>query len=316
MAEVVVTGIGMVTPLGATAAETAAAWRAGRSAARAPLTELRGTPLAQDDVATLPPFDAAARLGGRRMLKYMSHAALLGCLAAREAASEAQIFPRFAPERVGLFAGTGLAAAEVDEVLPMIERSIDAEGELSCRLLGERGLVATNPLLSFKILANMPGCLVSIMEGIKGPSLLFTPREGQTGAALAEAWEAVAAGEVACAVTGASDTPSQPAAFVVLRQQRYLRAGECPAAGAGYLVLERCESAEESGRPILARLRRVGVCASDPTAQVEDPLAERMGRAVAAAPAILLGLACLTGMESAEIIGGDGVSVRFELEAA
>ena len=85
---VVITGVGMLTPLGATAAATAQAWQAGLSAVRARRDELKGTLLAHQDVAVLPPFDAAQRLGSRKMLKFMSEAAVLGCLAAREALAD------------------------------------------------------------------------------------------------------------------------------------------------------------------------------------------------------------------------------------
>ncbi len=96
----------------------------------------------------------------------MSPAALLGCVAAREAAEDCGLRERFAPERVGLYVGVGLAAAGLDEVAPMLRESVDEHGRFSCRLLGERGLAATSPLLSFKILANMPACLMSVLEGI------------------------------------------------------------------------------------------------------------------------------------------------------
>lgn len=76
--KVVVTGIGMVTPLGATAGETGRAWQEGRWAVRRPLPELADTPLENLGVAILPEVNAADRLGGRRMLKYMSDAAVLG----------------------------------------------------------------------------------------------------------------------------------------------------------------------------------------------------------------------------------------------
>ena len=52
--EVVITGMGMITPLGATFAECARAWREGRSAVRQPLPELNGTPLEGVGVATSP----------------------------------------------------------------------------------------------------------------------------------------------------------------------------------------------------------------------------------------------------------------------
>jgi len=49
------------------------------------------------------------------MLKYMSDAAVLGCLAAREALEDADAKSRFSPERIGLYAGTGLASANINE---------------------------------------------------------------------------------------------------------------------------------------------------------------------------------------------------------
>ncbi len=248
--EVVITGMGMITPLGATFAECARAWREGRSAVRQPLPELNGTPLEGVGVPPLPDIKAAERLGSRRMLKYMSHAAVLGCLAGREALENASVKARFSPERVGLYAGTGLATADIDEVKAMVEASIDEGGQFSCRLLGEHGLAATNPLLSFKILANMPPCLISIIECIKGPNLVFTPWEGQTGAALVEAWKAVASGEVDCALAGAADNAAHPATFVYLYHAGLLRGEEYPASGAAYFVFERRETAERDGKRI------------------------------------------------------------------
>ena len=310
--DVVVTGIGMVTPLGTDAPSTLAAWRAGGTARRQALPELAGTALERAEVALLPSFDAAARLGGRRMLKYMSEAALLGCVAAHEACSEACVSRRFTPERVGLYAATGLAAAGVQDVVPLVHECIDEAGRFSCKLLGERGLAATNPLLSFKILANMPPCLVSIIECIKGPNLIFTPWEGQAGAALLEAWRAVAGGEVDCAVAGAADSASHAATLIYLRQAGLLRDGECPASGAAYLVMERGESALREGRHIYAAISSIELINSDFPAC--DPLAERIGRAFAAAPALLLALACCEPPGDVSITGVDSQELRASVE--
>jgi 3-oxoacyl-[acyl-carrier-protein] synthase II len=321
-ADVVVTGIGMVTSLGATASASGEAWRAGRIAQRRPLAELAGTSLEQIEVATLPEFDAAERLGGRRMIKYMSDAAVLGCVAAREACEDADLKQRFRPERVGLFAGTGLAAASVKEVLPMVRESIDENGRFSCQLFGKRGLAVTNPLLSFKILANMPPCIVSMIENIKGPNYIFTPWEGQTAAALFEAWKAVATGEVDCALAGAADNAAHAATVVYLKQAGFLSDGEYPSAGAAYLVMERAETARRDSRPIHAHITGMGLRPSDgPTF---DPLASRMGRSYAAAPAILLALACQapdefsdhTGILSVKICGVDHQEFRAEVRGS
>jgi len=328
-AEVVVTGVGMVTPLGATAAESWAAWRAGRSAARRRLPELAGTPLEAMEAAGLPELDPAGRLGGRRMLKYMSEAAVLGCLAAHEAAEAAGLRARFRPERVGLYAGTGLAAAGVEDVRPMLQASIAADGEFSCRLLGERGLAAANPLLSFKILANMPPCLVSIIEGVKGPNYIFAPWEGQTAAALLEARDAVASGEADAALCGAADNAAHPATLTYLVQSGRLAAGEFPAAAAAYLVLERAATARRDGRRILARIAGMSLEPLDSARGLErakraerpagaapaDPLAARMGRSFAAAPAVLVALGCQAADGAVELTGAEGETFRAELRA-
>jgi len=311
-ADVVVTGIGMVTPLGATAPSTGDGWRVGQSARRRTLSELAGTPLERAEVGVLPELDAVGRLGGRRMLKYMSDASVLGCLAAREAAEDALLKQRFRPERVGIYSGTGLAAANVEDVVPMLRESIGADRRFSCRLFGERGLAATNPLLSFKILANMPPCLVSILEHVKGPNFIFTPWEGQTGAAFEQAWMAVANGEVDAALAGGADNPAYPATVVYLRKHGLLRDGEYPSAGAGYVVMERAESAMRDDRRAHAQVVRVDLQASDGGSR--DPLAARVGRTFAAAPAILVALACQAPIGPVSLCGVDRQEFRAELK--
>lgn len=297
---VAITGVGLVTPLGTTAEESARAWSGGRAAERRRLPELAGTALEHAEAAAPPDFDPAGRLGGRRMLKYMGGAAMLGCVAAREALRQARALGRFAPERIGLYAATGLAAASVEDIRGTLEASIDERGEFSERLLGLRGLAATNPLISFKILANMPPCLISIIEGLKGPSLIFTPWEGQAGAALLEAWQAVRSSAVDCALSGAADTPAHPSTLVYLKQAGLLGEGETPASGAGYLVLERAAEAAKTGQPIYGIIEDITLAADEslgapPSGRIDDPLASRIGRMFAAAPPVLLGLECLAG---------------------
>ncbi len=308
---VVVTGIGLVTPLGATARESGEAWMAGLSARKRDVPEFAGSPLASAQVAVLPEFDPAERLGGRRMLKYMSEAAVLGCLAAREALVDADAKERFAPEEIGLYAATGLAAANVDDIRGTLEASIDDRGEFSERLLGERGLAVTNPLISFKILANMPPCLISVMEEIKGPNLIFTPWEGQAGAALMEGWLAVREGLVPAVLTGAADSAAHPSTLVYLRQAGLLSETDYPASGAAYLFLERAETAWRDQRRIYAVLEEVTVTPGE--GEIVDPLARRLGRLFAAAPPVLLALECLTGGRNATLCGTDRQSVSFRL---
>ncbi len=311
MTEIAITGIGLLTPLGVTAADNLAAWRAGTVAPRAPLPELAETPLAAAPVAQPPAFDAGTMTGNRRMLKYMSPAAVLGCAAAHAAIADAGIIGRYAAERIGLYAGSGLAAANLSEVATTVEHSVDEHGIFSTVCLGRDGLAATNPLLSFRILPNMPPCLISIIEGIKGPNLILTPWAAQTAAALYEAWRAVTDGEVDCAVAGAADTPAQPATFVYLRQAGLLHDGEVPASAAAYLIIERAAAAQAAGRQPYALVRNLKLAqSSEPAA---DPLAMRCGQSFAAAPAVMLALTALAGEPGMTMACGDGQTFSAKL---
>jgi len=303
----------MVTPLGATAQATVASWGAGVRAIRRRIPELAGTSLVNSEAAQLPDFDPAKRLGSRRMLKYMSRSAMLGCVSAHEAVEDADVRHRYAPERVGLFAGVGLAAAMLDDILPMLNQSIDEDGKFSCRLLGQRGLAVSNPLLSFKILANMPPCLISIIEGAKGPNYIFTPWEGQTAAALLEAWQAVDSGEVDCALVGAAEDAGHPATLVYLRQARLLSECELAGAGAAYVIMERAERAARDGVHMYARILSMSMRYRR-SPGFDDPLAERMGRCFAAAPAMLTALACRVPGLDVRIRGTDEQEFQARLE--
>jgi 3-oxoacyl-[acyl-carrier-protein] synthase II len=309
---VVITGIGMVTPLGATNSETVNSWQAGNRAVYAKSELLKGTVLESQETAQIPFFDPAKRLKNRKMLKFMSRAAAMGCVAAHEALEDANACRRFPVENIGLFAATGLAAIDMSEAMPMISASLGDDGNFSCYKLGSLGLLAANPLLSFKILANMPPCLVSIIEGIKGSNLLFTPWEGQAGAALHEAWQAVASGEVDCALAGGADNATVPTVIAYLRKAKLLREDECASSGAGYVVMERHSSALRDHRRIYSKI--IDIKISHCNGLAEDPIAKRIGRTYAAAPAILLGLAAQISVPYTQIVGADLLEVKFQLE--
>lgn len=298
--DVFITGVGMVTSIGTNTFETLAAWRNEAAVNVRNIPEFKGTVFSEAMAAVLPEFDMVGRLSKPRMAKFMSYSSLLGCVAVREAISESGN-GNFAPERTGLFASTGMAAAYVDESMEMFSSSLDANGNFSIRMFGEKGLKAINPLLSFKVLANMPACMVSILEDIKGPSYIFTPWEDQTGAAVIEAVASLRKGLVDRAVVVASDVPSHPASLSYLLREKYIGTDEPAAAGAGCLILERGETALGSGR-FCSRLSDAALSSGS---AIYDPLAKRIGRTVAAAPLIMLGLAA-KGIDIPLEMGGCG----------
>jgi 3-oxoacyl-[acyl-carrier-protein] synthase II len=309
---VVITGIGMVTPLGLTAKESLRAWTSGEKARVETVTALSLTEFRNSRAAVLPEFNPAEKLKDSRMVKYMSDAAMIGCLAAKEAMQDAHAKARFKPERIGLFAGSGLAAAQVDEAVQMVESSIDGNGKFSCRLFGKQGLASCNPLLSFKILANIPPCLVSIIEKIKGYNSIFGPWEGHTFAAIEEAVNCIRSGEVDCALTGAADYPSYPATIAYLKCAGLLSDDEYPAPAAAYLFLERNETAVRDRQHIYGSISSIE--AQELSNLVEDPIAVRLGRTFAAAPPVAIGLSLMTSTNNISLCGVDRRRFTAKLE--
>ncbi len=223
--------------------------------------------------------EAAQRLNARRMVKYMSSGALLMALAANEALAQVEI-SGYDPERIGLYAATGLAAGNIEESMAALHASADENGKLDLSRFNREGLAVINPLMSFKVLANMPGCIVSIMHKIKGPNLLFNPFEDQGMNAVFEAHRAIRYGEAEGALLLAGDFPSHPANLTYLRENKLLAPGEVVNSAGVALFL--------TARPGLALLKNCDVSYTGDG--FGDPLAAQFGRTIAAAPLLQLAL--------------------------
>ena len=83
---------------------------------------------------------------------------------------------------------------------------------------GRVALRRIRPVLSFKILSNMPICFVSIFEGVRGPNAVYTPWEGQGAQAIAAGIRAIRRGDVPCALVGGCDVKTHELALVSLQQ--------------------------------------------------------------------------------------------------
>ncbi|MCL2591344.1 MAG: hypothetical protein FWD67_10855 [Betaproteobacteria bacterium] len=294
--EVRIIGSGMVTCLGASCAATLAAVKAGSRVQGEPFPFLAGTPYSDCLAAQGQELDLCGRITDRRMRKFMSRQAELAAAAAREALEEADLPARgVAPERIGLYAGVGLAAMDIAASAKLLRASLDEEGSFSLSRFSRDGLHTIHPLWSFHTLANMPACIVSVLEGIKGDNGIYTPWEDQTAFALLEAAHALGEGSIDAAVVVASDTPSHPASMVGLASSDFIAPGEVVAPGAACLVLERTNtSTTERLFSRLSSLRLVTSPQED--ARPDDPLAPVIGRTLAAAPLLLVILAPLLGL--------------------
>jgi 3-oxoacyl-[acyl-carrier-protein] synthase II len=261
MAEVAVTGIGMVTPLGYDAGVVLDAVRKQRTAA-APSPFFRS--MACPVYAPVPDFDAARYFPENKTLRLMNRDAQMAVVAAHGALNDAAIVPGtlYPAEEIALYGATGLTGLPAEEIVRLVENAAAPDGSLDLDRFGQVALKRIRPVLSFKILANMPICFVSIFENLRGPNAVYTPWEGHGAEAIAAGVDAVANEEVPCAVVGGCDVKTHAFSFVALQQFGVFDAwsqhgdGCIPGEGAAFLVLENREKAVQRGATIYAVIRR------------------------------------------------------------
>ncbi len=263
---VVITGLGVVTPLGNEPSEIIASIDTGQSAA-APPTTFDASLFDCRLCAEIADFDAETVFPDNKTLRMMNRDAHLAVVAARRAFQDAALTvgKEYAAEDVALFGSTGLAGMPIDEISSLVRNSADRDGKLDLEQFGREALKRVRPVLSFKILANMPICFVSIFEGIRGPNAVYTPWEGQGARAIVAGIMAIRRGWGQCALVGGCDAKAHALGFVSLQQHGVFRSwretgsGTIPGEGAAFLVLEGEEPARARGASIYARIAGWGV---------------------------------------------------------
>lgn len=249
-AGVVITGIGMVTPMGRNPPEILRDIEAGRSAV-APPTRFDPTPFSCPVCAEIRDFQPQPYVSEGKMIRLMNRDAQLAVAAAHLALRDAGVKPgeTYQPAEIALFGAAGLAGLPLAEVVPLVKASTGPDGQFDPARFGQAGLRVVSPILSFKILSNMPLCFVSICENIQGPNGIYTPWEGQGAQAVEAAIRALECGEARCALAGGCDVKTHELAFLSLEQHglfaswRKNHSGLVPGEGAAFLVLETADGA-------------------------------------------------------------------------
>jgi 3-oxoacyl-[acyl-carrier-protein] synthase II len=234
---------------------------AGRVAA-APPVGFDVSPLDGKLAAQILDFDANEYFPDNKTLRLMNRDAQLAVAAARLAVGDAglNIARDYRTGEVSLFGSTGLAGMPAGDIAALVKNSADQNGVLDLGGFGRKALKRVRPVLSFKILANMPICFVSIFEGICGPNAIYTPWEGQGARAIQAGFRAVRTGRAPCAVVGGCDTKAHAFGFVSLQQLGVFDSwtrhgtGTVPGEGAAFLVLESEQTARARGAEIYCRL--------------------------------------------------------------
>src|SRR5262245_15847129 len=269
----VLTGMGLVTPLGLGRPALGDALRQGRSAVR-PIRSFDASALPVRIAAAIAGFDARDYLErkDRKSLKIMPRAIQLAVAAARLAVQDAGLSAGLDPERFGVVLGSGTIPSEMTDLGPAAQACLDpASGRINMAAWGLQGLPRIPPMWMLSHVPNMPACHVSILHNAQGPCNSVTQTELGGLLALGEAWRLLVRDRGDVFLVGGADTRLTPVSMV--RQCLYgelSRRNEAPAKacrpfdrgrdgvvvgeGGAVLVLEEREHARRRGAAVLAEV--------------------------------------------------------------
>ncbi len=282
---VALTGVGVVSPVGIGRDAFWAGLMEGRSGVRR-ITAFDPTPYETQIGGEVTDFDPSAfmdRKEVRRNDRFVQFALAATRLALDDAGLA--ITPRNA-ERIGVIIGSGIGGAST--------------WEEQHRVLLERGPGRVSPFFVPMLMLNGGSGIVSIATGAKGPNFAVVSACATGGHAIGEASRAIQHGEADAMICGGSEaalTPLSLAGFGTMkamstRNDEPARAvrpfdagrdGFVMGEGAGILVLEAWEQAEQRGAHIYAEICGYGTSSDAFHITQPDPEGDGAARAMQAA---------------------------------
>ena len=273
MRRVVVTGLGLITPLGNDVASTWDALIAGRSGLGL-VTRFDASPYEHPIAAEVKGFNPA-EVVDPKLARRIDLSSAFALAASQQAVADARLdMGAEDPARVGVVLGTGMGSAH-----------LIVEGQ---QILDEKGHRRVSPFMVSHMLPDTATGLVAIALGARGPNFAITAACATGGAATGEAAEMVARGDCDVMIAGGYEAPLQPIYYAGFNAMKALAEDDDPTKalrpfdrrrngfilgeGAGVLILEELEHARARGARIYAEWRAAGTSndAFDMVAAAED----------------------------------------------
>jgi 3-oxoacyl-[acyl-carrier-protein] synthase II len=275
--QVVITGLGLVTPLGDSPDRVWSALAEGQGGVRT-LEAFRVSGLPTDVAGEIRDFDLKNyalpknKNALRKSRKYMARDIQLAVAAAQLAVADAGLADGgFDPTRIGIDLGAGLISSELDELAPAIAQSTQPGKPFDFQIWGREGIGMIEPIWLLKYLPNMLACHISILIDCQGPSNTITEADASSNLAIAEAARVIARGKADLMITGGADSKIHPLSLVRMALLDHMsrwrgepsqacrpfdrkRDGWVPGEGAGILILEEREHALKRGARIVGEV--------------------------------------------------------------
>jgi hypothetical protein len=238
----------------------------------------------------------------RKLRKFMGRQDDLAVVAAGRALASASLAAPLG-ERCGLFLTVGYIPFEAADMTRLLEASLEGE-RFSMARFAANAFGAINPLLTFRVLPNMPAFHVSLNFDIQGPYTVSYPGIGQFYAVLEDAWAALEARLIDVALVGGVADQRN-----VLVEHHFSRleppVGPARLANVGaFLTIERAVDARARGAAVRARLTDYDVTYAPVEPFTATMPAECVSRNGACEPEALHAGPASLAMALSETVGG------------
>ena len=259
---VVVTGVGLVTPVGIGLEETWSALLAGKSGA-APITIFDASDFATRFACEVKDFDPT-RWIEKRLAKTLDRFVQFAMATAAMAKEDAGLeFDEAEAERVGVFVGAGLGGI----------LSIEATHAKMLEKGPRRGI---SPYFVPQIIINIASGQISIRYGAKGPNLGQVSACSSSAHSIGDAYRCIERGDADVMFAGGAEATVSPLGIGGFNAMKALstrnddpqrasrpfdaeRDGFVVAEGSGMVILEELERAKRRGARIYAEVRGYGL---------------------------------------------------------
>ncbi len=281
MYRAVVTGIGIISPLGNGVRNFWERILDGQVGI-APLTRFDASEFSSRIAGEVNDFDPADFLDAKR-LRWTDRYAQFSIAASRMALDDAGFSIDGRADETGIYIGSALGGLAYAE---------DQHG-----VFRDQGIKHVRPLLAISVFGGAATTQVALELGIRGPNLANGNSCAAGSVAIGEAFRAIARGDVRASLAGGVEAPLSPlifGAFAIIRAMSTRNAepqhasrpfdrdrdGFVMAEGAGMLVLERLEDAVARGARIYGEITGFGLTGDAHHMTAPDPEARAASRAM------------------------------------
>ena len=274
---VVVTGLGLVTPVGNDVESTWSALLDGRSGA-APITKFDASALQVRFACEIKDFDPSQYMDRKEAKRYDAFVQF-ALAAAHQAVTQAGLEGRFpSPERTGVVIGSGIGGMRTFED--------------QCSIYLTKGPDRVSPFFVPMFIPDIAAGLVSIRYGTKGPNFATVSACASSAHAIGESYTMIRDGKADAMITGGAEAAITGLAIAGFQNMRALstrndapetasrpfdrdRDGFVLGDGAGVVILESLEHAQARGAAILGEV--IGYGASGDAFHMTSPAPEGEG---------------------------------------